>query len=89
MLRLRTIVAMTGHDRIDILKMDIEGAEYQVIDDIIKSNIDIGQILIEFHHRFIDNGIRMTKKSINKLNQHGYKVFNISNSGEEFSLIKS
>ena len=38
--------------RIDILKMDIEGAEYDVIDDIINSPVPIAQVLIEFHHRF-------------------------------------
>lgn len=30
--RLETIMEMLGHSRVDILKMDIEGAEYDVID---------------------------------------------------------
>ena len=49
---LSTILEKLGHNRIDILKMDIEGAEYEVIEDIISSTVPIQQVLIEFHHRF-------------------------------------
>ena len=31
-----------GHDRIDLLKMDIEGAEYEVIRDVVESGVDVG-----------------------------------------------
>lgn len=47
-----------GHQKIDILKMDIEGSEYDVLENIVKSNLFIGQILIEFHDRFL----KMVKK---------------------------
>jgi len=88
LLRLHTILDKLDNNDIDILKMAIEGAEYRVIYDIIKSNIPIGQILIEFHHRFNYPMIKKTKNSIKKLNECGYTVFNISDSGEEYSFIK-
>lgn len=64
-------------EKIDILKMDIEGAEYAVIDNILNSNILPKQILVEFHHFFdsIDN--QKTKKSINSLLSCGYNLFHI------------
>jgi FkbM family methyltransferase len=45
-----------NHRRIDLLKMDIEGAEYEVIDSILENNIDIQCICVEFHNskRLID-----------------------------------
>ena len=39
--RLKTIMKILKHTKIDILKIDIEGAEYAVIKDAIKSNIKI------------------------------------------------
>ena len=76
-----------GHGHIDLLKMDIEGAEYQVVDDICRSGIRPKQILVEFHHRFSNVGIAKTKNAINRLRNIGYGVFSISNSGEEVSMI--
>lgn len=86
--RLSTVMQKLGHEHIDILKMDIEGAEYGVIDDILVTGLPITQILIEFHHRFSDIGIGKTRKAISRLNNAGYKIFNVSASGEEISFIK-
>lgn len=38
-----------GKDRIDILKMDIEGAEYDVGDGALKDGIRIDQLCVEIH----------------------------------------
>jgi len=76
-----------GHSHIDILKMDIEGAEYDVIEDIRLSNIRPKQLLVEFHHRFPNIGISKSKQAISNLRKMGYQLFSISTSGEEFSFI--
>lgn len=86
--RLKDIVNELGHQKLDILKMDIEGAEYAVIDDILNSGVQIRQILIEFHHRFHPDGLRKTRESIRKLKQAGYELFHVSSTGEEFSFLK-
>ncbi len=77
-----------GHNRIDVLKMDIEGSEYDVIDDILNSKIEIHQILIEFHDRFFENGKQRTMKSISALKKHGFEIFAVSDTFEEISFIK-
>ncbi|OHD41258.1 MAG: hypothetical protein A2086_14455, partial [Spirochaetes bacterium GWD1_27_9] len=81
MKKFSTIVAELGHKKIDLLKMDIEGGEYSVIEDIIKTSIPIKQILIEFHHRFLKNGVQKTKNILNILNNNGFKIFAVSKSG--------
>lgn len=76
------------HDRINVLKMDIEGAEYSVIESILKSPVKIDQILIEFHERFFADGKNKTINAIASLKTHGYRVFAISDTFDEVSFIR-
>jgi FkbM family methyltransferase len=87
-LSLGTIMNRLGHIKLDLLKIDIEGAEYEVIDDIVARNYPITQLLIEFHHRFPQVGNSKTVEAIRKLNDAGYKIFAISESAEEYSFIR-
>lgn len=85
---LSSIMSMLNHTHIDVLKMDIEGAEYRVIDYLTNTEIRPLQILIEFHHRFPEVGVMKTRQAIKKLNDIGYLLFSISENGEEMSFIK-
>jgi len=55
---LKTIMDIYGHNMLDLLKLDIEGAEYEVIKSLIQDNIKIKILLIEFDegHNAIDKG---------------------------------
>lgn len=86
--RLKTLMEMNGHSHIDVLKLDIEGAEYEVIEEILKSNVSIDQILVEFHHRFLIHGKRRTLQLLKLLNQNNYKVFGVSEQNSEVSLVR-
>lgn len=77
-----------NHTHIDILKMDIEGAEYEVIPDILATKIPIGQIIVEFHHNSLKMGKSLTEAAMKKLTQNGYKVFHVSPSGDQVALIR-
>jgi FkbM family methyltransferase len=87
--RLKTIMEELGHAKIDVLKMDIEGAEYAVIADIQASGIRPTQILVEFHHLHGIKGIGLdqTKEALKKLGEMGYKIFSVSATGLEYSFI--
>lgn len=85
--RLETIIKKLDIKKVEILKIDIEGAEYDVVEDIISAPVEINQVLIEFHHRFEGHSVKDTKDAIMKLNAAGYKIFNISDLGEEISFI--
>lgn len=86
--RLSTLLRELGHDRIDVLKMDVEGAEYDVFDDILGAGIAIRQILVEFHHRFPNVGVQQTVNATAKLRRAGYDLFAVSDNGEEYSFLK-
>lgn len=85
--KLSTIMKELGHNHIDIIKMDIEGAEYEVITDIHRSNIRPEQILVEFHHRFPGVGVAKTKEAIDTIRSMGYQLYHVSDSNEEYCFI--
>lgn len=86
--RLSTLMERLGHDHIDILKMDIEGAEYGVIADLLKSRLDVRQVCVEFHHFFREIGPAKTREAVKLLNDAGYRIFHISEKGREYSFLK-
>jgi FkbM family methyltransferase len=89
---LPTVMRELGHDHIDLLKMDIEGAEYGVIENLLSEKVDIRQLLVEFHHhdRHTDGmSAERTKEAVRKLNRVGFRIFHVSPRGEEYSFIKA
>jgi FkbM family methyltransferase len=86
--RLTTILRVLGHESIDLLKMDIEGAEYDVIRDLLQAEIHVGQLLVEFHHRWREVGTQPTRRAIRELNAAGYRIFHVS-PREEYSFLNT
>ncbi len=84
---LATAMHALGHERIDVLKMDIEGAEYGVFADLIQRKIHVGQVLVEFHHRFSSTGIDKTKSVISALNEYGLEICYICPRMEVFTFV--
>jgi FkbM family methyltransferase len=85
--RLTTILSELGHERVDLLKMDIEGAEYAVIEDLLKHVPLPKQLLLEYHHGMGDTPLVATEQSLDRLRAAGYRVFDARESGREFSLV--
>jgi FkbM family methyltransferase len=84
---LSSLMAEMGDDRIDLLKMDIEGEEYGVVEDMIAHGIVPGQLLIEFHHAWNIADLSDTRMALSKLHAAGYRIFDVSPAGREFSFI--
>ena len=83
-----TMASELGHKKIDLLKMDIEGAEYEVIKALPDSEVIINQILIEFHHMYKSISFSQTVEAINTLKNLGFEIFDISQRTYEFSFKK-
>jgi len=69
--KLSTIMGENGHKALDLLKIDIEGFEYEVVDQVLSEHIPIRQICVEFHH-WMKPG--QTSQMISRLRKAGYKI---------------
>ena len=85
--KLATLQRDLGHQKIDILKMDIEGAEMLVLPDMLASGILPGQLLVEFHYNYPQIPFADFTSLVSQLREKGYRIFHISERGYEFGLI--
>ena len=72
-----------GHDRIDLLKLDIEGAEYEVLDHVLSRNIPVGAICVEFHKTpsiepMIETSRRLCEAGYEPIHVDGFDVTFVS-----------
>ena len=86
--RLSTIMESLNHDHVDLLKLDIEGSEYEVIEDLLLSKLKVKQLLVEFHHSQRLGDLRETNEAVLKLKGAGYRIFNVSITGAEISFCR-
>lgn len=86
-LRLSTIMQRLGHSRIDVLKMDVEGTEFDCVPELLQSGIEIGQLLVEVHYHYpqrsFDEGISLLRQ----IEAAGFQCFDISPRGLEFAFV--
>ena len=85
---LPSTMAMLGHEAIDVLKIDVEGAEYEVLDNLLTSLTRPTQILVEFHHRFADIGKQRTADMVARLRAAGYRLVFVSINGREMTFVR-
>ena len=86
--RLSTIATNLGTEAIDLLKMDVEGAEYDVLPELLQCPVPIRQLLIEFHHRTGIESLATTVKSVQSLRDAGFDLFHVSETSSEFSFLR-
>lgn len=82
-----SIMQELGHTRIDVLKMDIEGAEYNVIDHLAQHKPEVRQLMVEFHHVLPGIPVARTERAIDQLADLGFRPFAVSKSGLEWSFL--
>lgn len=88
-MRYASILSMLGVSRVDVLKLDIEGSEYEVIPDVLNSAVRPTQLLVEFHHRIHRITVVETLATVRLLRESGYSLFDVSPGGRELSFIRS
>jgi len=88
-MRLSTAMNLQGHTRLDLLKIDIEGAEYAVIKEIVREKIPVTQLLVEFHHRLSPLGTDKTRDALSQLGEYGMKISSVCPRKEVFTFVRA
>ena len=68
---LESIAGEMGHERIDLLKLDIEGAEYEVIGELDLARWQTRVVCVEFH---TDGGPRPMLEGVRRIIKQGYRA---------------
>ncbi len=75
--RLSHFMKKFGHTKLDLVKMEIEGAEYTVLDTIVKDKLDVKVICVEFDEIFHVRDIRYMfriRKARRQLEKAGFTL---------------
>ena len=77
----------------NLLKIDIEGSEYEIIDEIVNYNSKINMLIIEFHwinknKKLFINSIKKLKKNFDIIHLHANNYRSLKNSEDMFDVIE-
>jgi len=85
---LSNFLASNGHSKVDILKIDIEGAEYDFLEQLLNTNyFPFDQLLVEFHYRFFEAGKEKHDRLLLKMFDQGFTILRNEND-QEISFMK-
>lgn len=76
---LDTLLARAGRTECDVLKLDIEGAEYELLAALIASGrlLAARQVLVEFHHGVTGHSLADTQRIVTQLGAVGFKLMHV------------
>jgi FkbM family methyltransferase len=83
--RVPSLMRELGHERIDLLKIDVEGAEYRVLSDVLSAGLSIPQIAVEFDEPPPD--VRAPGRMARRLVRAGYRL--AAHNRTEFAFVKA
>lgn len=76
---LRSLAELVGAKAIDFLKLDLEGAEFELIESLCEEDVaPYQQVFVEFHHTALQKfNKKDTKRAVQKMIDLGFTVFTI------------
>ena len=82
---LQDAIQLSGEDRIDLVKIDVEGSEFGIIESLTKETAaKIDSFLIEYHDFYFSEGMEKVVKLIQQLEDLGYTVEKSTIQGSKF-----
>lgn len=87
-----SLMEQFGHKKIHLLKLDIEGSEFEAINNVFDNKLDIDQITVDYHDYMFKDGQRRLEKLLDSIKKSDYKVFYVEkklNKNQNLGLIKT
>jgi FkbM family methyltransferase len=87
---LRGAMELAGLDAVEVLKMDVEGTEYEVLLQAVndRSLEGVQQLLVEFHHFLPGLNAGRTRHAIAALRKAGFEVAWVGRTNHEYLFLK-
>lgn len=85
---LDTIIKRVGSCTPAILKMDIEGFEYEFVNSLTRDSYLPLMVLVEFHHGMYQSSYEDTNIAHRHLQKLGYGLFFVSPTGREYGYVR-
>lgn len=70
----QSAIELAALPRVDLLKIDIEGFEYEFLDALLEQKIFPAVIMVEYHHFYENISFMATLRSMLALRARGYKL---------------
>lgn len=76
---IQSLLKRIGVERVSVMKLDLEGAEYNLLERITQNDLrQIDQLFVEFHHHAIEARDRNdTVNLVRKVSEFGFRVFSL------------
>ena len=87
MKNLITIMNELGHEKIDVLKIDIQGSEFKALPQILESEINFSQLTIAMYNTYFKDGREKVKTSLALLKNKGYLLIHSEHLYNHFELL--
>jgi FkbM family methyltransferase len=87
--RALTTMRELGHHHLDLLKIDVEGAEFEAIPEMLTSGVRPDQLMLELHYHYPTRSFKEGLALIRTIEGAGYRCSHISQRGLEFSFVRS
>jgi hypothetical protein len=85
--RLSTVVRELGHNRIDLLRIDLGEGALGVIADLVRCVVPIRQVLVDFRGSDARVPLARVLTCLATLRAHGFRIFAMGPGPDAFSLL--
>lgn len=82
---LPSLMAELGDEKVDLLKIDVEGSEYQIVPTLDLSGLGVRVFCVEFHH---NEPARQARQLLGALGEQGYETVH-RHDPAAFTLVRS
>ena len=72
--RLSSIMAELGHDRLDLLKLNIEGAHFEVMDSVMEDRVPIKVLTVAIDR---PTSVARVSRAVRDLRRHGFSLVKV------------
>lgn len=86
--RLATILRELEHARVDVLKLDVEGSEFDAVPELLAAGIQVDQLLVEIHYHFPTRSFAQGLALIRQIKTCGLECCYVSPRGFEFAFVR-